>query len=874
MKLRFGLQFEQIEAKDIRDIRRDVDLGQWPEFFGIASLEGLRRDELRDVLAETGIQFDLVIVDEAHHLRNRSTANFELAEVLSDQSEYLLLLSATPVQTHRDDLLSLLRLIEPAQFDQVSVDTLDEILEPNRHINRALAALARPNCSGPAVAAELREVFGTRLASAYQDNHLFLSCLDRLESPAPLTATATAELIRDLQRVHTLAPYYTRTRKREVEDAAKRESNVVRVSLSAEERAFYDAWLGYLRAVASLQSGGAPATWAVSMRERQAASSLPAACDALPALLADAPVTRDLESNDPELESREPSGASALFPLALNALASRRAEVVAAAQALSGRDSKGEQFLQIVRDLVAVRPDRKLLVFTYFKGTLRRLYEMLLTSGVAVSKISGDDRPDDRARIVEAFREDPDGRVLLSTEVGSEGLDFQFCDTVVNYDLPWNPMRVEQRIGRIDRFGQTAPVVTVISLLTENTIDTRILERLYDRISVFEESIGELEPILGPVVQDLQAQVFEARLSDEDERRKVDEAIIRIERLRLQNQELEASRAELFGQGDLVRQQIDATRESGRYVSAAELEALVTSWLEESPRGADSLRPRQSHPGFCELRLSTDMIGRILDWMRREGRSDPQVRALLRRLQDHEIAWITFDSDRAQQKERAAFIDVAHPLVRVALEDARRQPLVPAEERVAALRLAGGQGWPAEVVLFLYRLEVSGAERQITLLPIAIDANTGDVVPEIGEDLLGRLVDAESSPHADGRIRELMPLFSEAAFLHADGRRVEAVQLAVSTQQARLAARRAALDRNFEIRRDRKLAILEKATDERIRRLHEGELRSFTAEHLSKRREMDEVPEPLGTVECIAIASISLVATPELSLPRAGHRVL
>lgn len=857
MKLRFGLQFQQVEAKHIRDIQRDVDLGQWPEFFGIASLEGLRRDELQEVLTETGIQFDLVIVDEAHHLRNRSTASFGLGEILSEQSEYMLLLSATPVQTRREDLLSLLRLIEPSQFNPISIDTLDAILEPNRYINRAMAALARPNCDGREVAADLREVFGTRLASAYRDNPLFLSCLDRLNSHLPLVPAAIAELIRDLQRVHTLAPYYTRTRKREVEDAAKRESNVVHVTLSVEEYAFYDAWLGYLHAVASIRNGGAPATWAVSMRERQAASSLYAALEGLPALLAEDPISHDLETSDPDPEGGQQPGAPPLLPLERSALTYRREEVMAAARALTGLDSKGDRFLDIVRELVARKPNRKLLVFTYFKGTLRRLYELLHTAGIAVQKISGDDRPDDRARIVEAFRESPDGGVLLSTEVGSEGLDFQFCDTVVNYDLPWNPMRVEQRIGRIDRFGQTSPVVTVISLLTKDTIDTRILERLYDRISVFEESIGELEPILGPVVQDLQAQVFEARLSVEDERRKVDEAIIRIERLRLQNQELEASSAELFGQGDLIRQQIDAARETGRYVSTAELEALVASWLEDSPRGADSLRPRQNQPGFCELRLSTDVIGRIFEWMRREGRSDPQVRELLQKLQDHEVAWVTFDSDRAQQKERAAFIDVAHPIVRVAIEDAHRQPLAPPEERLAALQLPGRPEWPDGVVFFLFRLDVSGAERQVTLLPIAVDVESGDVVPQIGDDLLGRLVDAQSSPRAGERIRELLPLFTEAAFVHADHRRVEAVQLAATTQQARLAARRAALDRTFDVRLNRRQAMLDSATNERIRRMYEGGIRSLNAEYQNKRREMDEMPEPLGTIECIAIAAIS-----------------
>ena len=75
--------------------------------------------------------------------------------------------------------------------------------------------------------------------------------------------------------------------------------------------------------------------------------------------------------------------------------------------------------------------------------------------------------------------------VLLSSRVGSEGLDFQFCHTVVNYDLPWNPMEVEQRIGRVDRIGQASDSIAIINFWTRGTIEERILRRLYDRIGIF-----------------------------------------------------------------------------------------------------------------------------------------------------------------------------------------------------------------------------------------------------------------------------------------------------------------------------------------------------------------------------------------------------
>ena len=105
--------------------------------------------------------------------------------------------------------------------------------------------------------------------------------------------------------------------------------------------------------------------------------------------------------------------------------------------------------------------------------------------------------------IIEQFRDAGGPSVLLSSEVGSEGIDLQFCRFVVNYDLPWNPMRVEQRIGRLDRLGQKAERISIINLAVTNTVEDRILMRIYERINVFRESIGDLEEILGETTEQL-----------------------------------------------------------------------------------------------------------------------------------------------------------------------------------------------------------------------------------------------------------------------------------------------------------------------------------------------------------------------------------
>ena len=102
------------------------------------------------------------------------------------------------------------------------------------------------------------------------------------------------------------------------------------------------------------------------------------------------------------------------------------------------------------------------------------------------------------------FRDGDGPQILISTEAGGEGRNLQFCHMLVNYDLPWNPMKVEQRIGRIDRIGQKQPV-TIFNLSTTGTIEERVLEVLSDRIGLFEETVGGLDPILGEVERDLRS---------------------------------------------------------------------------------------------------------------------------------------------------------------------------------------------------------------------------------------------------------------------------------------------------------------------------------------------------------------------------------
>lgn len=149
--------------------------------------------------------------------------------------------------------------------------------------------------------------------------------------------------------------------------------------------------------------------------------------------------------------------------------------------------------------------NNKVMVFSSFRHTLRYLYEKLSTQNIRVGIIHGGVKDEERVILRNRFKANKNQEesldVLLFSEVGCEGLDYQFCDCLVNYDLPWNPQAIEQRIGRIDRNGQKSESISIINIITEGTIDSDIYDRCLSRIGVFNSSIGDSEEILGEVTR-------------------------------------------------------------------------------------------------------------------------------------------------------------------------------------------------------------------------------------------------------------------------------------------------------------------------------------------------------------------------------------
>ncbi len=361
----------------------------------VASLATARSDRHRDAVVAR--PWDLVIVDEAHTLKNHRTESYALVERL--KTRFLLLLTATPIENRVEELYNLVSLLRPghlggrAEFVRRFADVGGQLSEAGR--------------------AELRGL----LAEVMVRNTRALSGV-------------------------MLPPRFART---------------LLVEPGAEEHGLYAALAGALR---SLAVGGRHRQL-LSLLLQEAGSSPFAVRGTLGRLLGD------------------------------GALPEPMRHALAEAEDFAGRATASEKATALLRALAAAPGPA--IVFTRFRGTLGFLAEVLGRAGVRFERLDGDVPVAARAAAVDRCRE---GGVLLATDVGSEGLNLQFCHRLVNFDLPWNPMRIEQRIGRLHRIGQTEPV-EVLNLCLAGSIEERILAVLDERINLFELVVGEVEMILG-----------------------------------------------------------------------------------------------------------------------------------------------------------------------------------------------------------------------------------------------------------------------------------------------------------------------------------------------------------------------------------------
>ncbi len=443
------------------------------------------------------VDWDLIIVDEAHHARRQRNGNrttmtnlYRLVSELTARPEFsrrgVLFLTATPLQLQRHELFSLVEMLDPVLFASEN-DFVDHIRNLSG-LNKLVEDLARNGIASSSVqtASEiLRTEPAKLLDSSIED------IIERLRSRHRLSEV----LIRNRRSV--LGGFLPRTAFRwevditEAERALQEEMDSITSEGFREAERTRRTSLGFLMVIWQKLAASSSRALLKSMlrrRERLIRGEVESA-------LTVADAEEDLDS---DFEASEVIGQ---LPSATSHELSRIDRVVRLLSRIDV-DSKAKTFVAKLRDLFREDSDAKIIVFTEFRETQDMLVELCSEQGWSSHKFHGQLDPLQKDRAIDMFRMHNGPQILVSTEAGGEGRNFQFAHILINYDLPWNPMRVEQRIGRVDRIGQEHPV-TIFNFHVRGTIEGRILDVLEQRIHLFEESIGGLDPILGEAETDI-----------------------------------------------------------------------------------------------------------------------------------------------------------------------------------------------------------------------------------------------------------------------------------------------------------------------------------------------------------------------------------
>ncbi|MFH1048308.1 MAG: SNF2-related protein [Patescibacteria group bacterium] len=391
MHQKFGLKF----------ITTDDDIFQadpdkfWNNKFIIASINTAKSGRnFKKIVAKF---YDLVVVDEGHHLKNRKTAAWKLVNEI--KKRFIFILTATPLQNNLIELFNLITLLKPGQFKTEKLFRQEYMRKKNE------------------------------------------SSLDKKEK--------LKSLLRDIMIRNT----------RSVIDLKlpKRFASTIRVEPADAEKQIYD----YISTVSRDLSPSLPAN-TIRLLIREAGSSPFALKDTLIKLK---PLIGDTANHILELIDKT-------------------------------KDiGKGKSLIELLQK----NPQEKKVIFTQYLKSMDYCISLLSKHGIPFAEFRGNMTAEEKDAAINNFRENIP--VLISTELGGEGRNLQFANTLINFDLPWNPMRIEQRIGRIHRIGQTRDVF-IFNLSVKNTLEDYMINILENKINMFEMVIGEVEPILGYLGED------------------------------------------------------------------------------------------------------------------------------------------------------------------------------------------------------------------------------------------------------------------------------------------------------------------------------------------------------------------------------------
>lgn len=399
----------------------------WYSDVVVASIDTAKREPHRDILLDT--DYDLVIIDEAHKLKNKKTTNYQFITKL--RKKYCLLLTATPVQNDLSELFNLITLLKPGQLGRQGDFAANFVVDKRIPKNED----------------QLKE----ELSKVMIRNR-------RGEGPVKFT---------------------------------KRNVSNINLQLSADERALYEGVTSFVKDQYEASGGSLSSMLSMVTLQREVCSSRDAVFVTLVNL------AKKLAPDSPVRD--------------------RIWELVAAIKAIKA-NTKAEKTMELVQSM-----NEKVIVFTEYRATQEYLLNYFRERGLTAVPYRGGMNRGRKDWMMDLFRGKV--QVMIATEAGGEGINLQFCHHMINFDLPWNPMRVEQRIGRVHRLGQQNDV-QIYNLSTQGTIEEHILNLLHEKINMFEMVIGGLDVILERYEQqeNIEKSLFKIMLesqSDEEIRSKV-----------------------------------------------------------------------------------------------------------------------------------------------------------------------------------------------------------------------------------------------------------------------------------------------------------------------------------------------------------------
>jgi ATP-dependent helicase HepA len=812
------------------------------------------------------VSWDMVIVDEAHHARvhvsGRRREETRLYRVVRDlvspdafSKRAALFLTATPMQLDSGELYSLIELLDPALFPT------EEHFDRHRWQVRGLSSLVHELSTGgfPVPGLDASEVAGQVAA--------WLGVAPEIADERLRAGTESlAEVCAELSAHHLLSEILIRNRKKAVGGFMPRQAHRWEVQLTEEERQALEAVEAFVRdgyARADRTNDQITGFVMVIFQKLMASSiralrmSLSRRAERLRKAAHAPSVPRRARAAIAEIEDRldQDEYISAL----LDEVAVADAEEAAGLDRLVAlldelpRDSKADTLLAQLRELEDGEPGAKVLLFTEFRETQEYLRQRVAEIGWDVHMFHGQMSAVAKDAAVEAFRASAGPGILLSTEAGGEGRNFQFCHLLVNYDLPWNPMRVEQRIGRVDRIGQDN-VVQVFNFWVQGTIEERVLDVLDRRINVFEETVGGLDPILGDTEHDLTKIL---RLGGEER----DRALLQFE------EQVEARIQNARAAEEKLRDFIMETKSYSRAI-AAQLSA----------------QPAPVAPADME-RLATALLASVNTFIHRLGDGTFEITFHEPFLSDHpELTRdrprrrvVAFQPDVQPDSEHVEYLALGHPVLNQLVSDVT----APGYPGSAAAFEIGGQPSlpPATGWLIVHEVGVPGLKEVRELSPVFVHED-GRADPVLGQVLVTR---AASFPNDRSLAPADVPAAgAEAALMiaeAADYQRLDELEAAAHAESGRqLAREQAKLTAYFDYRdqaaQDRLassrqvLAQLEASEDPERRRIipvwranvarDERLISGLTDERQARLAELDRRAAGSGDLRLAAIARVEI----------------